>query len=225
LWGDQNPGIGVAVSDKPEGPFEDKGKLFDSSDIGVGNSIDPMLFVDEGTPYLFWGSFHGIFGIELAKDGLSAIGEKFHVAGNDYEASYVIERDGYYYFFGSRGSCCEGENSSYNVGVGRSENVQGPYTDKEGVDLIQGGGTPVLMGHLPGEEGNRFVGPGHNAIVTDDDGTDWIVYHAIDPEEPLLPLGATRRPLMIDPLVWEDGWPLVKGMVPGNKKQSGPVFK
>jgi arabinan endo-1,5-alpha-L-arabinosidase len=226
VWGDSNPGIGIATSDDPAGPFEDHGKLFDSRDIGVGNSIDPMLYVDGGTPYLFWGSFHGIYGIELSEDGMNTTGEKFQIAGSAFEATYIVERDGNYYFFGSKGSCCEGEHSSYHVAVGRSEELKGPYVDKDGKGLITGEGTLLLTGSFPDENSDKeFVGPGHNSIVTDDEGTDWIVYHAIDKDNPNLGSGATRRPLMIDPIVWEDGWPTIKGIVPSTGEQNGPVIK
>ncbi|WP_274364125.1 family 43 glycosylhydrolase [Paenibacillus thermotolerans] len=224
-WGDPNPGIGVAVADKPAGPFEDKGKLFTSDEIGVRNSIDPMLFVDNGTPYLFWGSFHGIYGIELAKDGLSITGEKFRIAGSDYEAPYIIKRDGYYYFFGSLGSCCEGENSTYRVAVARSDNIKGPYTDQQGDDIVYSQGKPVVVGMFMTGEEKEFVGPGHNSIVRDDNGTDWLVYHAVDVSYPKLGNGATRRPLMIDPLEWNDGWPALKDLRPSTKEQPGPYFK
>ncbi|WP_274362983.1 family 43 glycosylhydrolase [Paenibacillus thermotolerans] len=226
-WGDSNPGIGVATSEKPEGPFEDRGALFRSADIGVGNSIDPMRFTDDdGVSYLFWGSFRGIFGVRLSEDGLSVVGEKFHIAGGSYEAAYMIKRDGYYYFFGSRGTCCEGENSGYNVAVGRSESLRGPYVDKDGVKLLASGGTLALIGHFPNQQTSKPVaGPGHNAIITDDNGTDWIVYHGVDMANPYLPDGATRRPLMLDPLVWEDGWPRVKDLTPNMQPQDGPVFR
>jgi arabinan endo-1,5-alpha-L-arabinosidase len=46
-------------------------------------------------------------------------------------------------FFGSRGTCCEGENSGYNVAVGRSKDLKGPYVDREGTDLMLGGGTLI----------------------------------------------------------------------------------
>lgn len=224
-WGDEDPGIGVATADDPAGPFEDQGPLFLSSEIGVTNSIDPMFYVDDGTPYLFWGSFHGIYGIQLSDDGLKTAGEKFPVAGDAFEAPYLVKRDGYYYLFLSLGSCCEGEFSSYHVAVGRSEQIEGPYLDQNGDDLMGSTGTLVLVGDEDAEKEKRFVGPGHNAIVTDDAGTDWIVYHAIDPEEPRLPAGATRRPLMIDPLVWKDGWPQVEGLLPRTGEQTGPVWK
>jgi arabinan endo-1,5-alpha-L-arabinosidase len=71
VWGGEwTCGIGAAVSDKPEGPFTDKGKLFRSNEINVQNSIDPFFIEDGGKKYLFWGSFHGIFAVELADDGL-----------------------------------------------------------------------------------------------------------------------------------------------------------
>jgi arabinan endo-1,5-alpha-L-arabinosidase len=226
IWGDVNPGIGVAVSDVPEGPYKDLGKLFDSKSIGVGNSIDPMIFVDnDDTAYLFWGSFHGIFGIKLSNDRLSTIGNPFHIAGNAFEASYLIKRGDYYYYFGSRGSCCEGAKSGYNVAVGRSKSITGPYVDKDGKDLILGGGTMILMGNFPNDKGSKlYAGPGHNTIIKDDKGKDWMVYHAVDKDNPLLPNGATRRPLMIDPIKWKNGWPTIDGLIPSNKTKPRPEF-
>ena len=226
VWGDSNPGIGVAVSDAVKGPYKDQGKLFDSQSIGVGNSIDPCVFEDDdGTAYLFWGSFHGIFGIKLSENRLNTVGVPFHIAGNDFEASYMIKRGKYYYYFGSRGTCCEGENSSYNIAVGRSKSIKGPFVDKDGTDLLQGGGTLVLTGNFPNDKGEKlFAGPGHNAIIKDDNSTYWMVYHAVDKDNPLLPNGATRRPLMIDPIKWKKGWPVIDGLVPSNKTKSGPIF-
>ncbi|SDN89464.1 family 43 glycosylhydrolase [Alkalicoccus daliensis] len=216
-WGDSNPAIGVATADAPEGPFEDQGKLFDSLEIDVPNSIDPQLFVDDGVPYLFWGSWHGIWGIELTEDGLDYQGEKFQIAGTDFEAPYILKREGEYIFFGSKGSCCEGQFSEYRVAAGKADSLEGPYLDQQGVDLLQSSGTLLLS------EGSQFVGPGHNAIITDEAGEDWIVYHAIDRDNPWIGSGATRRPLMIDPIHWEDGWPVMENGTPGEGVQEGPV--
>ena len=138
LCGDPDPGIGYAIATQPEGPYVDQGKLFLSSEIGVNNSIDPFYIEENGTKYLFWGSFQGIYAIELAADGKSVTGEKTHIASNHLEASYIYHKDGYYYYFGSQGSCCDGFNSSYHVKVGRSENILGPYTDKNGNKLTDG---------------------------------------------------------------------------------------
>ena len=218
-WGDENPGIGVAISDQPEGPFEDVGPLFRSKDIGVDNSIDSFFYDDQGTLYLFWGSFHGIYAIELVKDGLKVKGEPQQIAGNAFEAPYIIKRDEYYYFFGSIGSCCEGAESTYRVGVARSNSITGPYLDQAGNEIMYSEGTPILL------KGDTFAGPGHNAIITDDEGTDWMIYHAIDKNEPKLVNGVTRRPLMIDPLIWKDGWPTIKNQVPSEEKSAAPILK
>lgn len=212
-------GIGVAESDKPYGPFKDHGKLFTGTEIGVASSIDPQLFVKkDGTPYLFWGSFHGIYGIQLSADGFSTAGKKFQIADSTYEGSYIIKRKGYYYYFGSRGTCCNGPNSTYYVAVGRSKSLKGPYVDQKGVPLMNYGGTTILKA----QKGGKFVGPGHNAIIKDRVGHDWIVYHAIVKKDPWLPNMATKRPLMIDRLRWKDGWPYVKGNSPSETEQTGP---
>ncbi len=217
LWGDANPGVGVATAHAPQGPYEDHGKLFDSEDIGVPNSIDPMLLDAGDSLLLFWGSFHGIYGIELAPDGLSVVGDKFKVAGDAFEAPYVIERDGRYVFFGSTGTCCDGADSTYAVAVGRADSPRGPYVDADGVDLRDGGGTQILGGN------DAFVGPGHNSVVQDDAGTDWLVYHAIDPEQPTAMSGAQRRPLMLDEITWVDGWPTIADDTPSSEPRKAPV--
>ncbi|WP_042357210.1 family 43 glycosylhydrolase [Bacillus rubiinfantis] len=217
-WGDPDPGIGVAVSDKPEGPFRDAGPLFRSGEIGVENSIDPAFFVDNGTPYLFWGSFHGIYGIQLANDGLHINGKPFQVAGTAFEAPYLMRKNGYYYLFLSLGSCCEGEDSTYRVAVGRSKKITGPYIDQKGKNIMTSEGTLILKGS------KTIAGPGHNTIMTDKEGTDWIIYHGIEKKEPKLLSGATRRPLFIDRIHWKDGWPVINHETPSKGKQNGPKF-
>ena len=227
LWGDPNPGIGVAVSDKPEGPFTDHGELFSSDSIGVENSIDPFYYQDsDGKSYVIWGSFHGIYGIELTADGFHTVGDKFQVADNQYEAPYIIERDGHYYFFGSSGSCCEGADSTYHVKVGRADSIKGPYKDQDGNDLTASGGTLLLQANAnPDKDGRQFVGPGHNSVITDEKGNDWIVYHAIDPNDATMMNGASKRPMMIDPLEWNHGWPAVANAEPGTSRRPGPYVR
>lgn len=221
-WGDENPGIGMAVSDNPEGPFTDLGKLFQSKEIGVANSIDPFYVESEGEKYLFWGSFHGIFGVLLSEDGKSVIGDKFQVAGDFMEATYIFPKDGYFYLFGSIGSCCEGANSTYKVVVGRSEVIQGPYLGQSGKGFLDEPGNVLLHGNTTG----GYVGTGHNAeIITDDEGTDWLLYHAIDRENPKLPGGASKRPMLLDKITWENGWPVILNGQPSTGFQKAPVFK
>lgn len=218
VWEDENPGIGVATADSPTGPFKDHGKLFLSDEIGVRNSIDPYYYEDGGTPYLFWGSFYGIYGIELSEDGTETVGEKFQIAGNTFEAAYVTKRDGSYYFFGSAGDCCNGPLSTYRVQVARSDSLEGPYRNRDGRDVTTAAGTTILEGS------DEFVGPGHNTMVTDDEGTDWLLYHAYESGNEWIQ-DTPRRALMLDPVVWDDGWPTVEDGIPSVEHRAPIIGK
>ncbi|MBS9525729.1 family 43 glycosylhydrolase [Litoribacter alkaliphilus] len=222
-WGDPNPGIGLATSPTPEGPFTDEGKVFLSQEIGVENSIDPFFIQEDGKNYLFWGSFHGIYVVELAEDGKMVIGDKKRVGHTHLEAPYVYKKNGEYFFFGSEGSCCEGANSTYQVRVGRSESLLGPFLDKQGNDLATGIYGEIILS--TNDVAYGFAGPGHNAdVVLDDEGTEWLLYHAIPKNNPRLNNGTNRRPLMLDRLVWEEGWPTIRNQQPSVSSQPAPVF-
>ncbi len=225
-WGDPNPGIGVATATHPLGPWVDEGKLFDSTEIGVINSIDPAVYVDEDQRvYMLWGSFTGIYAVELTSDGLAlkdgttalANTNKILLAGVDnrrweignYEGAYVTKSDGWYYLYLSTGTCCEGLNSTYEVRVARSQSIMGPYYDKAGrlMTSQQNIGTPVVRAN------NDFVGVGHNSVVVDDADQQWIVYHGFDTRESATYGNTNRRTLLIDRLVFdEDLWPSVSGL-------------
>lgn len=203
-WGGEwDCGIGVAISDNPWGPYVEYAKLFDSRQIDVQNSIDPFFIEDQGQNYLFWGSHHGIFGIRLSADGLSIEkdAEKFQIAGSGGEGTYIHERDGKYYLFQSYGTCCNGLSSTYNIRVGRADNLCGPYFDRLGKSMMQSTGTLLL-------QGNAFVvGTGHNSeIITDDEGTDWILYHGYLHSSPEL-----GRLILLDKLSWDGDWPFIQG--------------
>jgi arabinan endo-1,5-alpha-L-arabinosidase len=210
VWGGEwDCGIGVAVADHPEGPYVDKGKLFISKEIGVQNSIDPFFICDHGKNYLFWGSFHGIYGTELTDDGLHLKDKSklFQIADGSIEGTYIHYRKGYYYLFGSNGRCCEGDKSTYRVMVGRSRSLLGPYVDKSGRRLLDGHYEEVLRGN------DHFAGPGHNAeIVTDDKGQDWMLYHAY-----VRGRSDEGRQLLLDPVFWKGGWPVIPGKSPSVK--------
>ncbi|MCW3788027.1 family 43 glycosylhydrolase [Plebeiibacterium sediminum] len=217
VWGGEwTCGIGVATSNHPEGPFTDQGKLFRSNEIDVQNSIDPFYIDDNGNKYLFWGSFRGIYAIELSADGLSLKegAELIQIAGTAYEGTYIHKRDGYYYMFASTGTCCEGVNSTYTTVVGRSEELLGPYVDREGLPMMDNHHEILI------KKNERFVGTGHNSeIVTDDEGADWVFYHAVDMKNP------AGRVLMLDKIEWVNGWPEVKGNTPGINNLNIPIFK
>ena len=229
IWGDPNPGVGWAVSETPRGPFADKGKFFLSSEVGVANSIDPYFYADPATGdiFVFWGSFNGIYGQPLQYDQgtFSLTGEKFKIAGNLFEGTYLYFKDGYYYFFGSCGTCCDGENSTYHVRVGRSTDLKGPYTDPVNNSLLSNTGSPGKLLIKGNVTPSGFAGPGHNGeIFTDKDGNYWFIYHAIEKEEARLNNGATRRPLMIDRLKWFEGWPMIDYAEPSMIKKQVPEF-
>ncbi len=215
VWGGEwTCGIGVATSDSPQGPFTDRGKLFRSNEIGVQNSIDPFYIEEDGKHYLFWGSFRGIYAIELTSDGLSLKpgAEKQQIAGTAYEGVYIHKKDNWYYMFASIGSCCEGVNSTYTTVVGRSKNLFGPYLNKNGESMMENHHEVLI------HKNDRFVGTGHNSeIVKDDAGNNWIFYHAVDKTNP------RGRVLMLDEVQWQNVWPYVDGNSPSSVKNV-PVF-
>jgi beta-xylosidase len=216
-WGEHfENGIGVAVANSPGGPFVDKGKIFLSKEIGVKNSIDPFFIKDNGRNYLFWGSFHGIYGIELSKDGLhiKKNAKKQKVAGRFMEATAVEKKDGFYYLFGSAGSCCKGVESKYHITYGRSKSLFGPYVTKEGKSLMENNYETLIMGN------ERVAGPGHQSrLMKDKKGDTWIIYHGYLKNKPKL-----KRVVFLDKVKWVDGWPEVKNCEPSYKSDY-PLFK
>lgn len=208
-------GIGVAIADKPEGPFIDKGKLFISSEVNVQNCIDPFFIEDNGKNYLFWGSFHGIYGTELSGDGLSLKKGSpiVKVAGTAFEGTYIHKRNGYYYLFASTGSCCEGLKSTYTTVVCRSRSLFGPYIDKKGESMLDNHYEVFI------HKNDAFVGTGHDSeIVSDKNNNDWIFYHAYRTSNP-----DDGRVLMMDCVHWKDNWPYIEGSSP-SLKASVPNF-
>ena len=216
-WGGEwECGIGVAVADHPWGPYEDFMKLFDSRQIGVQNSIDPFYIEDQGEKYLFWGSHHGIYGIQLADNGLSIKkgAEKFQIAGAGGEGTYIHMHDGQYFLFQSVGSCCNGLSSTYNIRVGRADHLRGPYYDRLNKPMMESSGT-LLM------QGNAFVvGPGHNSeIITDDEGVDWMLFHGYQRSYPDM-----GRVVFLNRISWDSGWPFIEGYAPSMSSEI-PYFK
>ena len=216
-----NSAIGVAVADNPTGPFIDTGMLVDYQTHGVDNSIDANYVEDGDRKYLFWGSYgnnSGIWVVELESDGLSLKKGtvKKHVAGNWMEGTYVHKHGNYWYLFASTGACCSGKESTYHIVVGRSENVLGPYVDKNGGSMIDDNyNNTVLEGY------GDFAGPGHNAeILTDDEGNDFMFYHSYWKGN-----NYNGRCMCMDRLTWtSDGWPAFRSGHPSTSA-AAPVLK
>jgi len=199
--------IFVATSASPLGPWTANGVPVVEPTV-LRTTIDPAIVQDDaGQRYIFFGSFNGgISARALSADGLASSpdSEVQITTPSRYEAAYVIKRNGYYYLFASASNCCLGPLTGYAVFAGRSQKVLGPYVDSDGASLLDSrvGGTPVIT-----MNGNRFVGPGHNAIFTDASGQDWMLYHAVDLNKPFFANGWTRRPVLMDSIDWVDGWP------------------
>jgi beta-xylosidase len=212
--------IGVATAPTPTGPWTDSGAPVVGPRRGQ-NAADPNdwlwtfdpahLVAADGRQYLYYGSYYGgVFATQLSADGTRAVGSSTMVAiDNRYEGSYVVPRNGWYYLFASSSNCCAGPVTGYSVFVGRSRSPLGPFLDRQGISMLASrtGGSIVIT-----PNGDRWVGTGHNALVSDPSGQDWFVYHAIDRNVPYLdePFGINRRPMLVDRLDWVNGWPTVR---------------
>jgi arabinan endo-1,5-alpha-L-arabinosidase len=211
-FGSQRSAIGLAVNptlDPHEPGYEwvDQGMVIESwPGRSDHNAIDPTVAFDEnGEPWMAWGSWSGglrIRKLDTATGMLSARDTtQYPIAtrlqrDNAIEGPFIIRHDGYFYLFVSYDLCCRGVESTYNVRVGRSRQIHGPYHDHAGVPMMQGGGTPVLSGY------GRVRGPGHGSVL-EEGGQHYLVHHFYDAAD-----GGTPT-LQIRPLLWgSDGWPL-----------------
>jgi arabinan endo-1,5-alpha-L-arabinosidase len=207
-FGKNTSAIGVKTNptldpNDPAFKWTDGGIVVQSHESDDFNTIDPAAFLDkDGKFWLAFGSFwSGIKLIELnPKTGLRTSPDSPMVSlahWNSIEAPYVYLHDGKYYLFVSLGMCCRGENSTYHTRVGRADKVTGPYLDREGRDLLVGGGTIVVDSETP------YIGPGHAGII-EENGKSWFSCHFYDGTD----RGASK--LSIRPLTWSaDGWPVV----------------
>ncbi|CAN5670494.1 hypothetical protein BH24ACT14_BH24ACT14_04570 [soil metagenome] len=209
--------IGVATSPTPLGPWTDKGGPVVEPHAPPGGEglrwvFDPEVINANGKRYIYYGSYFGGLSVrELSPDGLSSNpATQTEVAiGNRYEGTQIIKRRGWYYLLASATNCCAGPLTGYSVFAGRSRSPLGPFTDRDGDSLLAGrvGGTPVIS-----MNGNRWVGTGHHDVINDFDGQQWMIYHAVDQNDPYLtePGGINQRPALLDPLDWINGWPTVR---------------
>ena len=176
------------------------------------NAIDPQLVLqDEQNVWLCWGSFWGgimMRRIDPATGKLSARDTTLHNLARrprtggqpgSIEAPFIVRHDNWWYLFASFDFCCRGVNSNYNIRVGRARDVTGPYVDRAGVAMMEGGGTLILAATTP-----NWRGPGHQAVLQDISG-DYLVFHAYE--------GKTgRSELKISTMVWDNGWPRVAAL-------------
>lgn len=220
-FGKNTSGIGVTVNKtlnprSPDYRWEDKGMVLQSVPLRDDwNAIDPNIVEDgKGGAWMAFGSFWS--GLKLVKLNADRTGlaepQEWHAiasrsrgpsvadksAGPDeIEAPFIFRKGDYYYLFASFGLCCRKGDSTYYVVVGRSRDVTGPYVDKNGVDMMKGGGSIVIAGD------KDWKGLGHNSAYTID-GKDFMVLHAYETADNYL------QKLKIMEIKWDDrGWPVV----------------
>ena len=220
-FGSSRSVIGMAVSDSLTGPWEDKGIVI-RSDAGASakpNAIDPCIFTDpSGKQYMTWGSFFGGIWLTALDDNGFAEGEPVRIAGFRgcrAEGSYLIwlPQTEYYYLFVSYGSLLE----DYNIRVGRSQTIEGPYLDANGrqmTDLVAANesriGVKLMGGYQLQHDKGSSIGikaPGHCSVVVDGDRL-WLCHHTRTQKLADWWFAMQIRPMMLS----ADGWPLVMPM-------------
>jgi arabinan endo-1,5-alpha-L-arabinosidase len=222
----QGFGLGLAIGSAPEGPFKPV-----AEPILVGDSfkvIDPMAFDDpiSGRHFLYWGSAEApIYGQELddsrhyfAPDS-TAREVLLPSADRRYErlieGAFVIHRDGFYYLFYSGDNCWE--NDAYAVMVARSTDPLGPYQRR--AEALGAEHSAIV------ENSAWWHAPGQNCVFRDADGNDWMAYHAVDPfDSGRETKSGIRRPMLLDPLIYIDGWPELLHRVPSRWDIDGPTL-
>jgi arabinan endo-1,5-alpha-L-arabinosidase len=220
-FGKNTSGIGVTtnVTLDPRAPnyrWEDQGMVLQSvPGRDLWNAIDPNIAVDgKGAAWMTFGSFWS--GIKLVKldDSWTHLAEpqEWHTIARrdrpaftpddkaglaEIEGPFIFKKDGYYFLFVSFGKCCQGSNSTYHVMVGRSKDMTGPYLDRGGRDMAQGGGSLVIEGD------KDWKALGHNSAYTFD-GKDYLVMHAYETAD------RYKQKLKVLEMKWDkDGWPTV----------------
>ncbi len=188
---------------RPGEGWADQGLVLASSARDDFNAIDPFrIDLSDGRAFLAFGSFWS--GIKLRQldpeTGKLIRPDTPTIAlagrhGGAIEASSILEHEGKFYLFVSFDQCCKGIDSTYNIRVGRAERIEGPYFDRDGKDMRQGGGSLLLA------TTGRFIGPGGQEAVKTSKG-DMLAYHYYDGDA----AGAAK--LQFSPLGWTpDGWP------------------
>ena len=203
-FGKNTSAIGLASNKAldPKG-WSDEGIVVASTSSDDFNAIDPAVMLDrDGRMWMSFGSFwSGIKLIELdPRSGKrTARDSTMHslAKAKEIEAPFIHRRGEWCYLFVNFGLCCRGVRSTYNIRVGRSKAITGPYLDNTGVDMREGGGTLVLESH------GSVIGPGH-ASIFGDGGREWLTFHFYDATN------NGRGTFGMRPLTWsDDGWPVV----------------
>jgi len=207
-WMNFNSSIGYATNttldiNDPNYKWEDHGQVISYKNGGEGvNVIDPNVFVaKDGKVWLLYGSYQlGLRMVELdPKTGMlkSEKPELITLTSHLGEGVFLVKGPQYYYIFASRGRCCKGLESTYQIVMGRSKNIEGPYLNMEGKSWVDDHYSVFLAGD------EQEPGRGHNGIFAEQD-TTYMVYHAYSRSQ------NGQSLLNIKPLyLTEDQWPSI----------------
>ena len=196
VWGTSYAVMGLATATNIEGPWTDQGMVTD-----VNYPIDPNAdWGPDGRLYISWGSWTGsgtyMHVLDTSTGKLSTTDHNLWKIATGIENPTIILNGGYYYLFGSKGTCCSGVNSTYYTVVGRSTSITGPYLDQNGVDMVSGGGTAMITGAYP-----KVAAGGADAY--DDGSSKFLAYHYYDATN------SGRETLDIRQVTFAGGWPIM----------------
>lgn len=194
--------------ESPDYKWEEGGVVAASDGVEDCNAIDPGLLLDpnDGRLWMVYGSYFGYIRLVELDPGT---GKRLHPGDQpanlaiNCEASVLIYHEGWYYLLAIHGSCCQGADSGYNIRMGRSRKVTGPYLDQAGWDMIKGGGK------LFAGSASRHIGPGHFGLLDLGGGVQKYSCHY----EADLDRGGSSV-LDVRPLLWRDGWPVAGENLP-----------
>ena len=221
-FGRNNSAIGLATNvtldpNSPDYKWVDQGMVVRSTEgVDDWNAIDGNIAIeDENNVWLCWGSFWSGIKMRRINPETGKLSDKdttlYSLAGRPrskehvtppvegaIEAPFIVRHGRYWYLFVSFDFCCRGAKSTYNIDVGRSRKITGPYVDRDGKPMLEGGGTLVLDATTP-----DWRGPGHQAVLQDETG-DYLVFHAYRGDS-----DRSISELKISTMAWENGWPRV----------------
>ena len=218
-------GLATATGTAPDLAWTDSGEPItctfnpeSNNAINMPNSIDPAVFIDDdGSQHLVYGGgriwmteLDKVSGKQIEENWWSKEDPKYHFLAKGppsvedpgetawIEAPFIHKQEGYYYLFVNWFGCCNGVDSTYEIHMGRSSTLTGPYLDKSGVAMTEGGGSLLI------EKDGKYIGPGHPAVFAEG-GRYWFSFHYYDGTREGLPWVEVRR------MDLEAGWPVVTG--------------
>ncbi len=174
-------GLGVAVADRPEGPFRDAlGHPLVGHYPHGAQPIDAHCFIDDdGAAYLYFGGHRHLVMARLADDMVSFIGDFVELTPAHYvEGPFMFRRDGTYYFMWSEG---DWDNASYRVAYAMSDSPFGPFR---------------RLGLVLSNDPAVANAAGHHSVLALPDGEHLIAYH----RRPLGETDGNHRVVCIDRL-------------------------